>query len=513
MAGIDVLIVGGGSSGALLANRLSADPQCQVALVEAGTAVTEVDVAKPERWPFIQGRNFDWAYTTTPQTGLADRRVPWPRGRGLGGSSNLHAMAHMRGDRSDFARWAEVTRDQRWSWEGLLPHFRTLERSSGGPVEVSDNTAAMPILLPGASLTSPLVTSYLAGWEELGLPRILDHNRGSIIGATPNALTIENGARVTTADAYLSPALSRSNLTVLDRAVVHRLVVKKNAVRGVDMTRNGYRQLLEADAVVLAAGSIGDPLLLMRSGIGDPEVLAAAGVTVTLESRQVGRNLHDHLLSAGNLYRARRRVPPSRLQLSEAMTYLSAGGPSASGPPEVVVGCVVAPSVSDYYSSVVQDLSEGSSYTLLFGVTHPTSRGSLSITGPDVTDAPCIDPAYLSTENDRALFRRAFDLARDVGHSAAMAEWRAEEILPGPAVNQQGAIDAFIARSAITHHHPVGTCRMGADDNAVVDSNLRLRGVDNLYVVDASVIPSITTGPVHAAVLAIAESFASIFRQ
>jgi pyridoxine 4-oxidase len=228
-----------------------------------------------------------------------------------------------------------------------------------------------------------------------------------------------------------------------------------------------------------------------------------------LDRYEVGRNLHDHLLGAGNLYRSRQRVPPTRLQLSESMTYLSAGGAAVhSGRADVVVGCVVGPSVSERFAPVAAALNDGQAYTLLFGVTHPTSRGRLRITGPDPDDPVEIDPAYLTTEEDRANFRTAFTLAREVGRSPAMDAWRAEELLPGPSVEDARSADAFIARAAITHHHPVGTCRMGSDDGAVVDADLKFNGLDNLYVVDASVFPSITTGPVHAAVMAVAESFA-----
>ncbi len=513
MTHADVLIVGGGSSGCVLANRLSAQPDRRVVLVESGTRVSDPEVARPERWPFIQGRAYDWAYTTTTQAGLDGRRMPWPRGRGLGGSSNLHAMAHMRGDASDFARWAHETQDARWSWAGLLPFFRALERFSGGADQMHGGQGPMPVLLPDRQLSSPLVTSYLDAWMSLGVPRIHDHNHGDMVGATPNSLTIENGRRVTAADAYLTPdVLARPNLTVLEQTTTHRLVVKGGTVTGAQLGRDGVRQMLEADEIILAAGAIGDPLLLMRSGIGDPEVLAAAGVHAVLERRQVGRNLHDHLLGAGNLYRSRRPIPPTRLQISESMTYLAEGGPGATGTPEVVVGCVVGPSVSERYAAIADALEDGEGYTLLFGVTHPTSRGALRITGPEVDDAAIIDPAYLSTEHDRTLFRRALELARLVGHSSELDRWRAQELLPGDlATSDTAAIDAFISRAAITHHHPVGTCRMGADEDSVVDSSLRLRGLDNLFVVDASVIPAITTGPVHAAVLAIAESFAAGF--
>jgi pyridoxine 4-oxidase len=509
MDGADVLIIGAGSSGSILANRLSADPACRVTVLEAGGRITDPDVARPELWPFIQGRDYDWAYRTVDQPMLDGRSLEWARGKGFGGSSNLHAMAHMRGARDDFARWVDATGSDRWSWDGLLPYFRGLEHVSTGADAIHSGSGPVPVLTPDSSLSSPLVLSYLDAWESLGVQRIPHHNSGEMIGATPNSLTIEHGRRVTVADAYLYPVLGRPNLTVFDRANVRRLVVTNSRVSGVEFTRNGSDELVEAATVILAAGSIGDPLLLMRSGIGDPSVLAAADVRPVLDRYEVGRNLHDHLLGAGNLYRSRQRVPPTRLQLSESMTYLSAGGAAVhSGRADVVVGCVVGPSVSERFAPVAAALNDGQAYTLLFGVTHPTSRGRLRITGPDPDDPVEIDPAYLTTEEDRANFRTAFTLAREVGRSPAMDAWRAEELLPGPSVEDARSADAFIARAAITHHHPVGTCRMGSDDGAVVDADLKFNGLDNLYVVDASVFPSITTGPVHAAVMAVAESFA-----
>jgi pyridoxine 4-oxidase len=508
--GSDVLIIGAGSAGGVLANRLSADPSRRVTVLEAGERVTDPEMRRPELWPFIHGRSYDWAYRTTPQPGLAGRSLEWARGRGPGGSSLVHAMAHMRGCRADFDRWVEATGDDRWSWDALLPAFIRSESFSGGADAVHGDAGPLPVLLPGPELSSPLVLDYLAAWEGLGVSRIPDHNGGEMLGATPNSLTIRDGERVTVSDVYLDPVLSRPNLTLLTGVTVHRLIVTRGRVTGVAVTRDGRDEVIEAGTVILCGGSIGDPLLLMRSGIGDPEVLSAAGVETVLESPEVGRNLHDHLLGAGNLYSSRIPVPPSRLQLSESMTYLSKDGwERTSGAADIVVGCVVGPSTSESFASEAAHVAPGAGYTLLFGVTNPTSRGSLRISGPDIADEPVIDPNYLDTEHDRAMFRLALEHARMVGRSDPLARWRDTEVLPGPSVSTPEQMDAFIARAAITHHHPVGTLRMGREDDAPVTPDLRFRGLDGLYVVDASVIPSITAGPVHAPVLAIAESFAA----
>lgn len=512
MPGCDALIIGAGSSGSVLANRLSADPHRHVVVLEAGTRVTDPEMRRPERWPFNYGRSYDWSYATTPQAGLAGRSLEWPRGKGLGGSSILHAMAHMRGCRTDFDAWAAATGDSRWSWDGLLQYFRMMESFSGGANSVHGADGPLPVLLPGPDLLSPLTASYLDAWHSLGVARIADHNGGEMLGATPNSLTIRDGERVTVSDVYLDPVLGRENLDLVVGATVHRLIVESERIRGAVYEVGGNMQTIEADVVILAAGSIADPLLLMRSGIGDPEVLAAAGVAAKHELPEAGRNLHDHLLGASNLYRSARTVPPTRLQLSESMTYLSASGlGTTAGPADIVVGCVVGPSVSEAYASSLEGLPAGGAYGLLFGVTNPTSRGSLRISGPDVDDVPVIDPNYLATDHDRAMFRVALEHARLVGTSDGMSEWRAEELLPGATIESDSDVDAFIRRAVITHHHPVGTLRMGASADAPVTPELGLRGVDNCFVVDASVIPAITAGPVHASVLAIAESFADRF--
>lgn len=499
--GIDVLIVGAGSAGCVLARRLSENPDVQVTVLEAGGPANDPDIAVPQKWPLLAGRDYDWRYRTTPQVGTAGRAHDWPRGRVIGGSSCLHAMAHVRGAREDFSRWCEASGSLRWSYAGLLPAFRKIESFSGGACEHHGADGPLPVMLPDAEL-SPLVRAYMAAALAAGIPWRGDHNTGSLLGVAPNSLTIRAGLRVTVADAYLDPVRDRRNLTVISHAKAHALAVSGSRVTGVTAQLDNRYTTLAAGMTILCAGAIASPLLLMRSGIGPARSLARAGVACIADHAAIGENLHDHLLTAGNVYRAKRPVPPSLLQHSESLTYLDSGDLTRSdGVPNIVVGCVAAPTVTECFERP----ASGAAYTLLSGATHPTSRGRLTLGGPGVDDPPLIDPAYLSTDYDRRLARQALEVARMIGHQPALDDWRAEEIYPGINCRSDADLDAFVQRAVMTHHHPVGTCGMGS----VVDADLKLHGFEGLYVVDASVIPSITSGPVHAAVLGIAETFAA----
>jgi pyridoxine 4-oxidase len=501
----DVLIVGAGSAGCVLAARLSENPRIRVAVIEAGGPATDPDIAIPQKWPLLAGRSYDWAYRTVPQPGTAGRVHDWPRGRLIGGSSCLHAMAHVRGAPEDFGLWAQLTRASRWSYEGLLPAFRRTESFSGGANAHHGGDGPLPVLLPDEEL-SPVVRAYMAAGLAAGIPWLGDHNSGRLIGVAPNSLTIHAGRRVTAADAYLDPARSRANLTVISGARVHRLTFSGTRVTGAVAEIQGRPQIVEAGMTLVCAGAIETPLLLMRSGIGPAHGLERARVRCISDHPGVGGNLHDHLLTAGNVYRAKKPVPPSRLQHSESLTYVHGGDLTRSdGAPDMVLACVAAPTVTECFRRPEM----GSAYTILSGVTHPTSRGRITLTGPEAGDPPAIDPNYLSTDHDRRLVRRALELARDVGHQGALAEWRAEEIYPGTDCRSDAELDAFVRRAVMTHHHPVGTCRMGHEESSVVDADLKLRGFEGLHIVDASVIPAITSGPIHAAVLAIAETFAA----
>lgn len=499
----DIAIVGGGSAGALLAARLSENPDCRVLLIEAGEEPRDPDIWNPAAWPALQGRSYDRDYRTEPQAGTAGRVHHWARGKVVGGSSCLHAMGYMRGHPDDYQAWAEATGDARWSWEGLLPAFQAIEDHPLGGDGIHGKGGPMPVYMPTEEV-SPVARAFIEAGAALGLPRLRGHNAGEMIGVTPNSLNIRDGRRVTAADAWLTPTVRRrENLAILTGHQVRKLELEANKARGLQVVGPDGPAEVFADRIVLCAGALESPALLMRSGIGPEDVLSSAGVACLIEIPAIGRNLQDHLLGAGNLYASRRPVPPSRLQHSESMAYMRAGSFAETGQPQIVVGCGVAPIVSESFRAP----AAGTAHSLLFGITHPTSRGHLRISGPEPGDRLVIDPAYLQTTHDRELFRQALEAARTIGHHDMLAGWRQHEILPG-SLKSSAEIDEFIARAAVTHHHPCGTCRMGRDGDAVVGPDLRLNGLDNLFVVDASVMPALTAGPIHAAVLAIAESFA-----
>ncbi len=482
-------MIGAGTAGAIVASRLSEDITCNVGLIEAGGTVTDPDVAEPLKWTALPGREYDWGYKTVPQPFTGDRVHDWPRGRMLGGSSCINAMAHVRGHPGDFDSWAEAA-GSRWSYAGLLPGFVASE-------------ARLSLLHPDAQV-SPVARAFMAAGESLGVPRLGNHNGAELVGTAANTLTILDGRRVSSADAYLpKDVLARSNLTLLLHHDVQQIVFDGTRAAGVIAVEGGTRRMIAADRIVLCAGAVASPLLLMRSGIGDSAVLAAAGINCQSENKDVGRNLQDHLLVLGNLYRARQPVPPSRLQHSESLMYLHSEDITRdNGSPDMVLACVVAPTVSEAFTAPAY----GSAFTLLSGVTHPTSRGTISVTGPGYSDPPRIDPNYLQTEYDRLTARKALMAARRLAAAPAFDAWRGAEVLPGHGAD----LDSFIARAACTHHHPAGTCRMGRDSASVVDENLAVRGVGNLFVVDASVIPRLPSGPINAAVMALAETWASL---
>jgi len=497
----DFLVIGSGTAGCVLAARLSEQAELRIGLIEAGGAATNPMIAAPAKWPLLQGSEIDWGYRTQPQRHTANRVHDWPRGRVIGGSTCINAMAHVRGHPSDFDRWVDAG-CAGWGYRDLLPYFIRSETYEGGASAWHGDSGPVHLMRPGDP--HAVTRAYMAAGAETGIAPTEDHNGARMCGPTTNTLTIKDGKRQTIADAYLAPAQGRANLRIIADVRVDALLFEGARCVGVQLIDG--RQLRAERGVILAAGTIGSAMLLMRAGIGAADELRAAGVAPRHDLPGVGRNLHDHLLSGGNVYRARRNVPPSRYQNSESLMYIARHENGAA--PEMVLACVIAPVTTEQFTAPAY----GEAYTIMFGFTHPRSRGTIRLASADPAAPPLIDPNYLAEEYDLEIYLQALERAQAVGHARALDDWRAAEVLPGPSMTRAEDRRMFLEKAAFTHHHPVGTCRMGTGDDAVVGPDLKLRGMEGLHVCDASVLPSITTGPVNAAIIAIAERFSDLLR-
>jgi choline dehydrogenase len=492
----DFIVVGAGTAGSVLATRLSEDPDVQVLLLEAGAADGPEMMSIPGAWPLLIGSDVDWGYRTVPQPGLGGDAIPYPRGKVLGGSSAINAMFHLRGHRSAIDAWADAGATG-WGYDDLLPYYRRSEGTDG--LDARYRGVAGPMRPQRVAPVQPQARAALEAFEELGYPMSPDLNAADAEGAAWNEVTILDGARQSAADAYLRPALDRPNLTVITGALVHGLAISGGRCAGVHFERAGELQHAEADGeVVLCAGAIGSPHLLMLSGVGPADELRAQDLSVAVDLPGVGANLADHPLGFV-VYSAARPLP-------------GAGSSTAS-----VVAAVrtdpglTTPNLHIVFSDIPlapPEMQGQSGFTIGFALLSPRSRGSVTLASADPRTAPAIDPGLLSDVRDVDDMLAGLGVARAVGNSRAMSSWRKEEVLPGAAV--QDGIQLQQSGSVGTYFHSVGTCRMGTDSSAVVDLQLRVHGVDGLRVVDASIMPSLPAANTNATVLAIAERAAAI---
>ena len=485
----DVFVVGAGSAGAAVARRLVDHGETRVLLLEAGGPDDNPAIHDPGRIHELWLSEVDWAYETVPQQHAAGRRLAWPKGRVLGGSSCLNAMIWVRGAPADFDAWAYQGADG-WSWDDVRPVYERIERRDhGGPGTVSILSDYEP---------DPIHVAIRDAAVASGIAFNPDYNGASQDGVSFMQYSIEGGIRHSTAAAYLREVEHDERLEIVTGAVGRRLLFDGTRCIGVEWSNGTSVGSAHAAEVVVCGGAIGSPQLLLLSGVGPAADLRALGIDVVVDLPGVGENLHDHLLSPV-IFSAEREIGPPSPGLPACQTHLFSRSRPGLPVPDIQPIHFMVP----MYEPWMEGPANG--FTLMGGMVRPASRGSLRLTGPSPEDPVALDPNILACEADVESLAAAVDLCRRVGAAGPLAEWGAVERYPGPDVRTPEEMRRYVRETAITYHHQAGTCKLGSDEAAVVDARLRVHGVEGLRVADASIMPSVTTGNTNAPSIMIGE--------
>lgn len=501
----DYIIVGAGAAGCVIAYRLIKHLNCRVLLVEAGDRDTNPVIHNTDMQSMtsLWGSEADWKYVTEPQTNLGDREIPIAQGKVLGGGTSINAMMYVRGNRRDYDRWASLG-NQGWSYQEILPYFKKSEDYEGGASAYRGASGLLNVI--NYRNPAPVSQAFISAAMELGY-------EGN--GWDCNGEKQENGAffyqstrtddnrRCSTAIAFINPILGHPNLTVATKALATKVLLDKERAIGLEYLQDGKINRAAAEAeVIICSGAFASPKLLMLSGIGEAEHLQQHDIPVVADLPGVGQNLQDHLLF-GVGYRCQKEQPVPNL-LSEAGLFAYSRSD--------IDTCLNSPDLQFFFGPVQflepQYRVDGPGFTFAPILVQPESRGSVSLRSPDPQDLAVIQPNYLSSPKDLDILIRGIELSRELVNTGAFDEFRGEELAPGVNVTSKSELGAYVRQVASTVWHPVGTCKMGSDPDAVVNDRLQVRGITGLRVADASIMPSITCGNTNAPTIAIAEKAA-----